>query len=465
MVKQIEHVIIFGDSLSDRGTMAHRKLFGLIPMDGLSGLKGNSPHGRFNNQYSYDDALGTAVSVQRIIKKLKDHGLDSTDIADAVAARAPVVEDPLSQDFNLDNDHILTFKHRDFLRSYCEGGLTDHDYSRRLSWNIKIDFEEQILATLAAKRQLMLEDDKALDISQEHRDKSLIIDWSGANDLITINTELSKEAVEKAIAARIENLKELIKNGYTNFALFDLPNLAYTPRYQRKSLNEQHKAHDISAYFNRRLREAVEELKEYSENAIDIEIFDVNETFEDVYKNPRRYGLDPAKKHTPLLQSKDFEIKPNGSSPGRGHMFWDDVHPTAAVQQILFDKFYKKYSEKYHFTVPHESLLDIFRETYGQKLIDDKRGFFGFFRRSKIDYKSENLKIETILWHALYGKGERTREVITQLGWINKDGQLISKHPSLITAMDLTQQQRHEDKRENFYSDDDSHLHVKNMFE
>ena len=49
--KKITQLIIMGDSLSDRGTLNQRKLFGLIPMSYLSGLSSKSPRGRFTNGF------------------------------------------------------------------------------------------------------------------------------------------------------------------------------------------------------------------------------------------------------------------------------------------------------------------------------------------------------------------------------------------------------------------------------
>lgn len=438
--KTIQHYIIMGDSLSDRGTMNRRKLFGFIPMDGLSGLKGKSPYGRFNNQYSWDDDLGTAQTDETIIRELKRRGRSSEDISDDVTLGEKEVEKPLHE-FDLDDDRGINYKGQDLIRNYTEGGLTAYDYSGRVTCNLKLAATEQILSTLDEKRKLLLQDDKARDTSQDHKDKSLIIEWSGANDLITVNENLSEGVADKAVKARIRNLEKLIKSGYTNFALFNLPDLSLTPRYKKKSLEEQAEAHRISTYFNNQLNVAVENLKiklREENKDCSIDVFDVNKTFTKLYNNPKRYGFDPVKRRQPLTQSRDFHINPNGTSPGQDYMFWDDVHPTGRVQELLFNEYYKQFGDKYNFTAPHESLLDVFKETYGQKLADDKRKIFGIFRgfrSSRIDYKNEECSLETILRHALYEKGGRTRDTITQLGWINKEGKLISEHPSLIEAM------------------------------
>ncbi|MDI9817645.1 MULTISPECIES: SGNH/GDSL hydrolase family protein [unclassified Legionella] len=432
MPDRIEHIITMGDSLSDRGTMDHRKLFGLIPMDGLSGLKGKSPKGRFTNGYVWDDNFSNEVADEAIIRELKRHGKTATDIADDVITSAPEVEGLLYNNFDLGNNRHVNFKGQDFVRNYNEGGLTAYDYSQRVIPNPKLLAEEEILSTLDKKRQLLLEDDNARIISEEHKKRTLIVEWSGANDLITVNSKPTNEEAEKAVQARLRNVEELIKSGYRHFALFNLPDLSLTPRFQRQGKEEQNNAHKVAMYFNQQLQKGIEQLSAtYRDCAIDV--FDINAIFTEAYNHPEKFQLDPAKKHIPYTESNDFNIKANGTSPADGYLFWDDVHPSADMHAILGQKFYDKYSQKYHFVAPHESLLAIFRETYGQKLRDDKQGKLGWFRYSNISYATADL--ETILRHALSGSGQRTRQVITELGWINKDGELISKNPALQEAM------------------------------
>ena len=177
---------MMGDSLSDRGTMGGRKLLYFIPMAGLSGL-GKSPKKRFTNGYNWADELAAFVSEDGIITKLERRGQRSDDIADDIIDHDPRVEKPLQTYFNLDDDRFVNYRGQDYIRSYDEGGLTAYDYSTRITFNLKLLAEDQILATLDEKRHLMLGDDKARGISAEHKKKTMVIEWSGANDLVTIN--------------------------------------------------------------------------------------------------------------------------------------------------------------------------------------------------------------------------------------------------------------------------------------
>jgi hypothetical protein len=432
----IHHFITMGDSLSDRGTMDERKLFGLIPMSGLSGLSSESPKGRFTNGYVWLDAFTAEVSEQQIIDELeKKKGMSAEDISDAVISHRAKVESPLRR-FDVEGSDLgVEYKAQDLVRSYNEGGLTAHDYSHRLIFNPKLFFSEKILATLDEKRERLLADDSEMGISAEHKATSLIIEWSGANDLITVNPTPSIDEAIAAVDARTRNVEALYQNGYRHFILFNMPDLSLTPRYQRKSEDDQRTAKAACAAFNAQLTLEVQRLKD-EHPGISIDVFDVNKTFTDAFNNPRKYDLDPAKKHSPYSESKDFRLQANGTSPASGYMFWDDVHPSADVHQILAQKFYKTFSEKYHFTASHESLIQTFREHYVQKLNHDKAGFFGFFRRSNILQRlNKDLSLENILEHALYKKGHRTKDVLLELGWIDAKGRLISDHPSLVLAM------------------------------
>ncbi|KTD14805.1 putative thermolabile hemolysin [Legionella gratiana] len=430
----IEHIITMGDSLSDPGEMDHKKLGGIIPMDGLSGLKGKSPKGAFTNGYVWDTDFGTDVVEESIIHTLERKGESTTDIADDVIVHDPKVEAPLC-DLDLENYKRINFEGRDFVRYYDEGGLTSYDYTGRITTNLKLLATEHIVSNLDEKRKLLLADDKARAISAEHKKKTLVTEWSGANDLITVNNGPTKEEAEKAVMARINNIEKLIEAGYYHFALFNVPDLSLTPHFYRLGEKEQDNARVVCSHFNQLLKQKVDELvKKHPECSIDV--FDINKFFSDAYCNPQKYGLDPEKIHLPYIESKDFKLNLDKTSPAPGYMFWDDKHPSAHVHKILAEKFYDEFSKKYHFSAPHESLLTQFRENYGQKWKDDTDGWFGFFKRSKISYKASSLTLEDILKHALKEGGARTKEIIVRLGWIDSNGHLISKNPSLVAAME-----------------------------
>lgn len=355
MKPSISHIVMMGDSLSDRGTLDRRKLFGFIPLDKISGLEGRSPVGRFTNGYAWSDHLGAMFANEFTIRsfKKKRNFPDVTDISDAIITHDRQVKDRVDNAYSLDNDLSISYRNRNFIRSYDEGGLTAHDYSWVLSNSITRFFTRLIVSHLAVKRNDLLAYDRKYKIAKKHKAETLIIEWSGANDLITVNARPSQEEVDKAIKDRIENVTLLIQNGYRHFVLFNLPDLSLTPRYQQKSLEERENAKKWSDYFNEQLAQACEELvKKNQESNCTIEVFDINSEFKRIYNYPEEYDFEKAKLNQPYLKSRDFKIKKDGTSPAKGYMFWDDVHPTADTHVKLAEEFFNQYRDQYNFLAP-----------------------------------------------------------------------------------------------------------------
>src|SRR5690348_16949398 len=110
MKYDISHIIMMGDSLSDRGRINHRLLFGIIPMRWVSGLEGVSPDGRFTNGLAWTDHLAASLANEFIIDKLEiNKKYNASDIADAVINRDPKIEKMIHDYFNLKNDLFVKF--------------------------------------------------------------------------------------------------------------------------------------------------------------------------------------------------------------------------------------------------------------------------------------------------------------------------------------------------------------------
>jgi hypothetical protein len=482
----IERLLIMGDSLSDEGEMNQRRLLGMIPMKGLSGLT-KSPEGRFTNGFTWSDQLLVMLANDFTIQQLNAvinepliprqasqnvdalvdmpiHKADATregntinrsaDISDGVIDGDLAVKSLVEQSYSLDlklkqNNLRFTYQGQVLARSYAQGGLTAHDYAGASSWSISRFFSRLILESLRKKRQQVLLDDIASGITTDEKQKTLVVEWSGANDLITVNKRPSRAEVDKAITARIENAKALIAKGYQHLVLFNLPNLGLTPRFQSKGGKEQQNAAECSIYFNEELQKQCEQLAKDNPTC-SIEVFDVASTFNEVYENPLKYGFDPVKQRQPFSTSKDFKITKAHTSPEKGYMFWDDVHPIMYLQSIMAQKFYEKYSKEYKFNKPRvmplrevseatkkmtaTQLLALFNEAYQKELQADKSGYFGFFRRSRLPQPSDDLA--KVLQHALYNGGNRSFKVMMDLGWFDKEKHLIPDIPVLVEALE-----------------------------
>jgi hypothetical protein len=446
--KEICHILIFGDSLSDRGTADKAYVLGCIPLKFLAGLEGTSPKGRFSNGYIWADDISAMFASDFIIKQFKKrYGETNAELADDVINKDKRILDALKYDYNLDNDLYVAFENQVFIRSYDEGGLSSYNYAWKPSTSISRFFSRIILSTLEQKRKKALDYDQQHNIPLSQKAQTLVIEWSGANDFITMNARPSILEADRAIKERIKNVEILIQNGYRNFIWFNLPDLSLTPLYQNmtgeKGDNERANAHNCVDYFNKELDQASKRLQAMFSHC-SFEVFDVNTIFTDAYHHPEKYRLDPTKLKQPFVTSPDFKILPNGTSPAKGYTFWNDVHPTAYVQAILANNFYQQYHSGFDFIEPkpdaHKAELDIseadlckaFCTRYAEKLTQDRNGFWGSQRKSNIQYQKANLS--KILEHALYEKGARSLEVLKELQWIDDSGNINLNIPALNNA-------------------------------
>ena len=134
---KIKNLIMMGDSLSDRGTVNKTLLFGCIPMSYLTGLEGHSPEGRFTNGLVWSDHVSAEIASDFTIHRLqKKWHLDDTDISDAVINGDRRVLKAIRESYTLDDDKFINYNGKLWVRSYCAGGLTSHDYSWNLSTSI-----------------------------------------------------------------------------------------------------------------------------------------------------------------------------------------------------------------------------------------------------------------------------------------------------------------------------------------
>lgn len=442
---KIKHIIMMGDSLSDRGTMNKRLLFGWLPMHILSGLKGTSPDGRFTNGLAWSDHITAQIASDFTIKRLeKKWHLDHTDIADAIIAKDKRILHTIHDNYSLDDDEFVRFKNKTWVRSYCEGGLMAYDYGWSLSYSIVRFFTRIILSSLTDKRNKLMQHDTKHRISCQQKAETLVIEWSGSNDLITVNAEPSYTEVDRAIASRVLNVKKLVASGYRHFVLFNLPNLGLTPRYQAKSAKERLHAEGCSYYFNSELSKACMKLQRDFPHC-SIKVHDVNSQFEAVYRHPKKHLFDKDKLTSTYLESPSFDSPEDGVSPSTGYMFYDDVHPTADMHAVLAQQFYQTLQESVELLEPDDTisakpalsegvLLSCFCEHYKTQLEADRNSFFSFFSSTAFDYKHASL--EQLLDRAIYQNDARTKSVLMALGWLKADNTLMLDNPDLIAAME-----------------------------
>lgn len=475
----IKKIIVMGDSLSDRGTLFKRMLFGIIPMSLVSGLHKTSPDGRFTNGLTWGDffisSLGGNFEINTTKHRLHTGHLGNDDISDALISadrqikhhkhkknsvpkkRYALCEDDIingekkrmgpklihnSDEFELDNNRTIIYHGNRWARTYAEGGLMAYDYRCQITTNIKKFFTRSVLSTLEDKRKELVAFDKSHNVSAQEKQETIVIEWSGANDLITVNDGPTKKDSDKAIAARINNIRKLIEAGYKHFVLFNLPDLGLTPRFQARSQKERDNAVECSAYFNQQLVKAAAELAKKHPYCV-IKVFDIDTPFKEMYKKPQEYGFDPAKLKQPYTKSDEF-VNSKGLSPAKGFLFWDDVHPTADAHAWLGSKFYDEITKSFHFVEPNskthplsalseQEILARYRESYAVQLKQDKGRFLGGIRtRTHIDFEKASLR--EVIHHGLSG-GNRTKNTLKNLGFFDQNNKPVMDIPALAKVV------------------------------
>jgi len=88
-----------------------------------------------------------------------------------------------------------------------------------------------------------------------------------------------------------------------------------------------------------------------------------------------------------------------------------------------------------------QQALAQFRKAYHSRLRDDQRRCFGSWRRSRLNLDAEGVRLQDIFDHALRNQGHRTRAVLQQLGWLDKQGHILESIREVMTE-DKIQQER-----------------------
>lgn len=361
--EQIKYLVVLGDSLSDRGTFKTKKSW-LGPL-----ILKDSPKARFTDAEVWGDVLARDLADKAIHKKLvklkqKVEAYTKKCEQDLDAKQRKHYEHKLSNAKKaieaLKLERTSTAHHRKvnyagqrFFRSYAEGGLTTGIHSL-FEWQpINILSSRALLTNMKEKIKRLLRDDKYYSTSDKQKKQTLVVEWSGANDLLTVNKELSFEVAEKAVHDRIKHVRSLVDQGYTHVVLFNLPDFSLTPRFQARSKKEQQKARAVSNYYNDLLKKEMDKLK--TEVQVEqLDVFDVNTLFKQEINARLKKG------------EKVFEIAPStgveGSGAHQNYLFFDDVHPTAQLQNKIASQFLKSYGEKIDITPEVLSAQELFEQ-------------------------------------------------------------------------------------------------------
>lgn len=250
---------IFGDSLSDQGGkngMYAKKILDCIP---ISLFLHKSPHKRFTNGFVWTDMFSAELT---FIRK-------STN--------------PLDNPF-------LPPVHggKKWIENMAQGGSTAYNYGGFLNFfkYIKGFFLSFMLANIQSQaRKIKEEKNNKLELDD------LCIIFAGANDLVTVGY-CDKGGAKRAIEGITKTIQILTasesivvdQNCAKNILLFTLPDFSKTPRFSKKSNKAKREAQEACRFFNEGLRNLA------ASNA-NVEVFDAAAVFEEIDKNPEKYGF------------------------------------------------------------------------------------------------------------------------------------------------------------------------------
>ncbi len=176
--------------------------------------------------------------------------------------------------------------------------------------------------------------------------------WIGANDLFSILatpgiTPTVAEADASAAAANVASfVAGLAADGAKNLLLVTVPNLGVAPAVTAHGTAAETAATDLSAYFDQILVQDVG--AEAASHGMNLSVLDTFSLIDGAIANPAKFGFtnvsDPC--WTGSYTSASSGTLCSNTQAGQDqYLFWDQVHPTAAGQQIVADAAYAEVPE------------------------------------------------------------------------------------------------------------------------
>jgi phospholipase/lecithinase/hemolysin len=164
---------------------------------------------------------------------------------------------------------------------------------------------------------------------------------AGSNDLRDLllagpaSSEQTQAAVQTIVGNIMEAIERLAEHQAATFLVLNVPNLSRTPESQAVGFQEAARA--LVTSFNQVLASALNTLE--AELGIRIVRVDTFGLVERIVARPTRFGLTNITDACLTLETSPFLGNPfDGGTPCENpdeHLFWDFIHPSAAVHRIL----------------------------------------------------------------------------------------------------------------------------------
>ncbi|HLG88281.1 MAG TPA: autotransporter domain-containing protein [Alphaproteobacteria bacterium] len=180
--------------------------------------------------------------------------------------------------------------------------------------------------------------------------RDLFIVWAGANDYFGYLGKFTPPAgataaqltsiftapggpVPSAIANLVADIDRLAAIGVRNFVVPNLPYLGVTPGYNGSPTTSL-PATLLASLHNQQLAQAMAQLQQQLH--VNVTVVDIGTVFNDVVTNPAKYGL--------INVTDQCILNATCVAQQLHYVFWDGVHPTGYIQQILSDVYFASVS-------------------------------------------------------------------------------------------------------------------------
>ena len=282
-VRDYTRIVVFGDSLSDTGNVAHLT-FAKYGIPVPSPIGGNYTLGRFTDGYDTIPAAQNyfGVWVEQLSASIPSH---------------PAVTNSLDGGTNYSYGFALT------------GGGTST--LQLAGGQVTVDVENM-------GRQIT----DYLSTHPKINSKTLFVVWGGSNDVL--NATSPTQVVTAAIQETLD-IQRLIAAGATQILVLNLPPLGLTPRLNG-SLTASQTANAASALYNSWLGTGTAVLRDlYRWHHVAIYQVNVFSLFTQIVANPGAVSLGNI---TDSAQN-NFAVNPDT------YLFWDDLHPTTRGHNLV----------------------------------------------------------------------------------------------------------------------------------
>jgi phospholipase/lecithinase/hemolysin len=278
----INSIVVFGDSLSDTGNVAHetQEEYGFR----VPGPIADYTDGRFT------DGADTLPPAEKYF------GVWIEQYAASLPTK-PEVKDSLDGGTNFAYGYATT-----------GWGLGVFPFGPSNEYSVDVENVSQQVSDYLAP-------------NPKFTDKTLFVVWGGANDVLEAKSE--DDVIFAAILQAI-NIETLVDAGATHFLIPNLPPLGAVPRLNGSPVTSV-PATEASAIYNEVLGIAITVIRDINPGKnLEISEFDVFSLFNEVIASPSKYSLVNVTK-----SSQGEPVDPDT------YLFWDDLHPTTHGHNIL----------------------------------------------------------------------------------------------------------------------------------